>query len=109
MINGDARNGSYQGDDEIGKLMHDFRTNDPDEMYFSELAKRTRYFKEDEEGVAAMCKAMEDMRNETAQTTLFNTLLSLLRKGRITLEDAFREVSDKELFKQFLTNNGYAI
>ena len=100
-------NGAYQGDDEIGKLMHDFRATDPNEMYFSQLANRTRYFKEDEKGVATMCKAMEDMRNETAQETLFNTLLSLLKKGVITLEEASNEVSDRDLFKQFLLNNDY--
>lgn len=52
-----------------------------------------------------MCKAMEDMRNETA----FETLLSLLKKGVITLEDALNEVSDKELFKQYLVSNGYTV
>lgn len=29
--------------------------------------KRARYFKQDKEGVATMCKMMEDMRNEAAQ------------------------------------------
>ena len=33
-------------------------------MHYEILADRVRYFKENEEGVAAMCKAMEDMRNE---------------------------------------------
>lgn len=33
-------------------------------MYYQVLADRVRYFKEDEKGVAVMCKAMEDMRNE---------------------------------------------
>ena len=31
------------------------------------LADRVHYFKEDEKGVAIMCKAMEDMRNEAAR------------------------------------------
>ena len=35
-------------------------------MKYRALAERVRYFKEDEKGVAAMCKAMEDMRNEAA-------------------------------------------
>lgn len=49
---------------ELGKLMHDFFCTDPDDMHFKELADKVRYFKEDEKGVAAMCKVMEDMRNE---------------------------------------------
>lgn len=36
-------------------------------MYHPELAARARYFKKTEEGVKTMCKAMEDMRKETAK------------------------------------------
>ena len=34
---------------------------------FMRLTVTTRYFKQDEKGVAAMCKIMENMRNEAAQ------------------------------------------
>lgn len=51
----------------LGKLMHDFFCTDPDNMHYKELADKVRYFKEDEKGVAAMCKVMEDMRNEAAR------------------------------------------
>ena len=44
--------------------MHDFSCTDARDMKYRTLAERVRYFKEDEKGVAAMCKAMEDMRNE---------------------------------------------
>ena len=44
--------------------MHDFSCTDPSEMYFNVLADRVRFFKESKEGVAIMCKAMEDMRNQ---------------------------------------------
>lgn len=57
-------NGAYHGDSAIGKLMHDFSCTDPDTMYYSVLAERVRYFKENEKGVAAMCKVMEDMLQE---------------------------------------------
>ena len=50
----------------LGKLMHDFFCTDPDDMHYDELASKVRYYKEDEKGVATMCKAMEDMRNEAA-------------------------------------------
>ena len=49
---------------ELGKLMHDFFCTDPDDMNYKKLADKVRYFKEDEKGVAAMCKVMGDMRNE---------------------------------------------
>ena len=36
-------------------------------MNYEALAKKARYFKQDEKGVATMCKIMEDMRNEAAR------------------------------------------
>ncbi len=44
---------------ELGKLMHDFFCTDPDDMHYRELADKVRYFKEDEKGVAAMCKEIQ--------------------------------------------------
>lgn len=57
-------NGSWDDDSDIGKLMHDFRCTKPEEMYYSVLSEKVRYFKSNEKGVATMCKSMEDMRNE---------------------------------------------
>ena len=51
----------------LGKLMHDFFCTDPDDMHYKELADKVRYFKEDEKGVASMCKVLEEMRNEAAK------------------------------------------
>lgn len=59
-------NGSYIGDDPIGRLMHDFRTSNPEEMFSDVLRRKTSYFKETEEGQTAMCRMMEEMRNEAA-------------------------------------------
>ena len=57
-------NGEYDGDDDLGYLMHDFRCSDPDKMHYGEMADRVRYLKESSEGVSQMCKIMEDMRDE---------------------------------------------
>ena len=38
-------NASLEGDDDLGRLMHDFHCTDPDEMYYQELAERVRFFK----------------------------------------------------------------
>jgi len=59
-------NGAYRDETPIGKLMHDFSCTDPADMYYGLLADRVRFFKESKEGVAIMCKAMEDMRNQAA-------------------------------------------
>ncbi len=88
-------NGKYRGNDEVGKLMHDFSCTDPDDMNYEALAKRARYFKRDEEGVAAMCKMLEDMRNEAAreaaqkaeQNKAKRTAARMIRAGKMPLED----------------------
>ena len=65
---------------ELGKLMHDFFCTDPDDMHYRELADKVRFFKEDEKGVAAMCKVMEDMRNESARDAKWKQVVeSVLR------------------------------
>lgn len=60
-------NGAYEGNDEAGALMHDFRCSDPDDMLFDLIRNRARYYKESAEGVSEMCQAMEDMRKETIE------------------------------------------
>ena len=88
-------NGKYRGNDEVGKLMHDFSCTNPDDMNYEALAKKARYFKQDEKGVAAMCKIMEDMRNEAAQKAAQEaaqnkakkTAVHLIKLGKMTLEE----------------------
>jgi len=66
---------------ELGKLMHDFACREPDDMYYDILAKKARYFKKDEEGVAYMCKALEDMRNEARDEVREENALRMLADG----------------------------
>ena len=42
-------NGKYRDNDEIGKLMHDFSCINPDDMNYEVLAKKAKYFKQNEE------------------------------------------------------------
>ena len=57
-------NGEYQSESPLGHLMHDFFCIDPNDMYSDVLAERVRFFKEDEKGVATMCKVMEEIYND---------------------------------------------
>ena len=81
-------NGAYRGDDEIGKLMHDFSCSDPDEMNNKDLADIARYYKETQEGVETMCKAMEEMRNKKEQETIVLNLHKMMKNLKLTLEQA---------------------
>lgn len=83
-------NGAYQGEDAVGKLMHDFFCTDPKDMNYGVLADRVRFFKETKEGVATMCKAMEDMRNESfkegQKDRCIKTAKKMLSDGVLSLE-----------------------
>lgn len=57
-------NGECQSDSPLGRLMHDFFCTNPNDMYSEVLAERARFFKEDEKGVTAMCRVMEELYNE---------------------------------------------
>lgn len=79
-------NGSYRDETPIGKLMHDFSCTDPAEMFYPILADRVRFFKESKEGVAIMCKAMEEMRDQTLREGMTEVARKLLLDGTLTLE-----------------------
>ena len=68
-------NASYQDDSALGRLMHDMFCANPDDMYYEELAERSRYFKKNEHGVMKMCEAMEKLMEEDRAET-FNKGLS---------------------------------
>ncbi|MCI8266000.1 MAG: hypothetical protein K1W27_16515 [Lachnospiraceae bacterium] len=83
-------NGKYEGESDIGRLMHDFNCTRADDMNYELMAERTRYLKENPKGVSEMCKVMEDMRNETRNETLkesaINTARRMLADGILALE-----------------------
>ena len=60
-------------------------------MNYEVLAKRARYFKQDEKGVATMSKILEDMRNEAAQKAVLDsareTAERLIKKRKMSLEE----------------------
>lgn len=79
-------NGAYRDDTPIGKLMHDFSCTDPADMYYGVLAERVRFFKESKEGIAVMCKAMEDMRNQAVKDSMIEVAVRMLADGTLTPE-----------------------
>ena len=66
---------------ELGKLMHDFRCTNPDDMYFKKLAEKPRYFKETDEGVQTMCKVMDEVRRESELKKMLEDVRSFYAVG----------------------------
>ncbi len=76
--------------------MHDFSCTNPDDMNYDTLAKKARYFKQDEEGVKSMSKILEDMRNETKK----DVARRLLKLGKIKVEElreCFPDLSESDV------------
>ncbi|MDE6887401.1 MAG: nuclease, partial [Eubacterium sp.] len=94
-------NGEYRDETPIGKLMHDFSCTDPADMYYDKLADRVRFFKESKEGVAIMCKVMEDMRTQAALERAKTVVYRMLAAGKYSLEEIadMTEVSLDEVKK----------
>ena len=85
-------NASYHGDDDIGRLMHDFLCSDPDDMYTEILADKARYLKIDPKGVDIMCKAIEDLREESIQRGIdqnrVESIKNIMESFKVTAQQA---------------------
>ena len=79
-------NGESRDDSDIGKLLHDFNCTDADDMNFELMAQRTRYLKETPKGVSEMCKVIEEMRKETADRVLLQTMRNIMDTLKLTAE-----------------------
>ena len=95
-------NGSYKGDDEIGKLMHDFNAKTSADMIYKELAEGIHHFKETEEGRDSMCEALQNYAEEyaekKAEQTIINNVKALMDSMKWTLEQALDalKIQDKD-------------
>ena len=96
-------NGAYSGDSDIGRLMHDFRCADPDEMYNEMLAEKTRYLKESTKGLNRMCKIIEEVKIETIKDIARNMINdgmdnnAIARLTGLTIEEIQKISEEKEL------------
>ena len=85
-------NGKYRGEDDFGKLAHDFNCKKADNIYFKPLADGVRHFKETEEGRDAMCesftKLADKVADERAEQTKVDIVKSLMTNMKWTLDEA---------------------
>lgn len=85
-------NGEYAGNDEIGRLMHDLKCSDPDDMYNDDLAESVRYYKKTEGGRIEMGDYIDDQREkaraEGSAETKISDIELLIQKLHMSLEDA---------------------
>ena len=88
-------NGTYAGDDDLGKLLADFMQPDASKINFKELANGVRYFKE-EGGWENMCEAVEkyaEKKSEIAEkrgaiNSRAEDIISIMTNAKLSLNQA---------------------
>ena len=80
-------NSQIKDDTKLGRLMQDFTCTNPDDMNYPVLAQRVRYFKEDTKGVATMCRAFEEVREEGMRANALEAAKRLLLGGKLSYEE----------------------
>ena len=91
--------------------MHNFNCTDAGDMNFELLAERTRYLKENPEGVSEMCKVIEEMRKEEREEGIKEGMrkaaLRMLADGTLALEKIAEYVGlSLDEVKQLQTEQG---
>lgn len=95
-------NGSYKGDDAIGKLVSDFHQTDSEKMYYSELSDGVGHYKETEKGRGNMSEAVEKYAREYAEECVIvekiTSVKNLMNNMKLTLEQALNAlgIPDKD-------------
>ena len=80
-------NGAMEGDTPLGKLVHDFKCKEPDDMNYKELRNRANYYKKDEEGVERMSKIMQELVNEAVDEDRKSSAVKLLKLNKLSKEE----------------------
>ena len=101
-------NGSYRGDDPLGKLMYDFGCKNAEDMYYEELAKGVKHFKEEGER-EVMCQAVEEYAAKKAievaiKTAIEEGIVYGIDKERILLRVCGKYGISKEQAEEIYEN-----
>lgn len=89
-------NGSYTGDDAIGKLMHDFACKESKDIYYPELAKGVKHFKEEEGGRKIMCESVEKYADSKRIDALYEAVKNLMETMKLSAEQAMSAIKVSE-------------
>ena len=94
-------NGNYKGDDTVGRLMHDFSCKESKDMYYPELAKGVRHFKE-EGGRERMCEAVEKYAENVRLNSLLESVRKLMANMKLGAEQAMNVLEVNEHDREIL-------
>jgi hypothetical protein len=91
-------NGEYEGNDAIGKLIHDLKCKDYKDMYYPELKEGVKHFKA-KEGKEEMCESIENYAKQAKENGKLETYIGLIQDNILTVEEAAKrlEISEEQL------------
>jgi hypothetical protein len=99
-------NGSYEGNDPVGRLIHDFKCKESKDMYYKEFSKGVRHFKETKGGRQVMCQAVEEYGNQRAKAATekkqVEILKNLMNNMHLSLEEAMDAIGVQGEEKEML-------
>ena len=92
-------NSQVQDETALGKLMHDFYCTDAKDMNYDVLADKVKHFKENEEGVGSMCRAMEilcqEAAAEAAAEAAVRSAVEMCQEFGATMAEAVEKIMNK--------------
>lgn len=80
-------NGENDSDTPLGRLMHDFKCSQPQDMYYKDLADRADQLKNTEGGREEMCKIMEEISSESVRQEKYQIAIRLIKMNILSVED----------------------
>lgn len=98
-------NGAYRGDDDIGRLMHDFSQENVENMYNKELADGVKHFKEKGE-YEDMCSKLEEWARKREMIAVEKAVEEATRKAE---EKAEKKAKDASLITTITVGIAYGI
>ena len=80
-------NGAYRDESTaIGRLMHDFACENPDDIITPLLRDRVCYLKKKEEGKKTMCELVQNLMNEQSRDDRIECAKTAIADGKLPLE-----------------------
>ena len=107
-------NASADVDNAIGRYMKDIKCSHPDDIYHKVLRKKTKYYKEDEEGVNFMCAIWDEVKEEGfaegkaegVAEAKASSIRSLMKKMKLSILEAMEildiSIDDYDRYKELI-------
>ena len=71
------------GDTDLGRLMHDLRCSDPDDMHYNELRDMVSYYKNEMEGIESMSGKFDEIMQRALKRETEKVREESLKEGRM--------------------------